>query len=130
MTADVFKKIIDAELSRINRLTAVSNIVLTVEFPNKEYHIKLTQNNSWWKAPEILQVKDSEGTNVPSGIVKISGAENSVSSTTIPTSGGFTTRTTWNRTIFYIDPEEVQSMYFTFDNSQDSQVVEPEESGE
>lgn len=37
MTADVFKKIIDAELSRINRLTTVSNIVLTVEFPNKEY---------------------------------------------------------------------------------------------
>lgn len=126
MTADIFKQIVDAELSRILRLTTVSNIVFNVEMSNgKEYHIRLTTNNSWYKAPEILNIKDSDKNNIPSGIIKLSGAENSSSSTTIPTSEGFVNRSIWNRTIFYIDPEKVQTMYYTFDVYQDSTVTEP-----
>ena len=126
MTADVFKQIVDAELSRILRLTTVSNIVFNVEMnTGKEYHVRLTKNNTWYKAPEILIVKDSEKNNISSEIIKLSGAENSSSSTTIPASEGFVNRSTWNRTIFYIDPEKIQSMYYTFDVYQDSTVTEP-----
>lgn len=126
MTADVFKQIVDAELSRILRLNTVSNIVFNVKMSNdKEYHIRLTTNNSWYKAPEILIVKDSEKNNISSEIIKLSGAENSSSSTTIPASEGFVSRSSWNRTIYYIDPEKVQSMYYTFDVYQDSTVTEP-----
>jgi len=126
MTADVFKQIVDAELSRILRLNTVSNIVFNVEMSNgKEYHIRLTKSNTWYKAPEILIVKDSDKNNISSEIIKLSGAENSSSSTTIPASEGFVNRSTWNRTIYYIDPEKVQSMYYTFDVYQDSTVTEP-----
>lgn len=126
MTADVFKQIVDAELSRILRLNTVSNIVFNVEMnTGKEYHVRLTKNNTWYKTPEILVVKDSEKNNISSNIIKLSGAENSSSSTTIPASESFVNRSTWNRTIYYIDPEKVQTMYYTFDVYQDSTVTEP-----
>lgn len=117
MTAEDLKLTLDAELSRVKRMTGVSNIALNVNYDNGEkIVVKLTNTNSWWKAPEILN-----------GLIKVSGVENSVSSDRPePTEEGIVTRTRWNRTIFYIDPAKVQSLNYTFDIVQEQIIPTPE----
>lgn len=117
MTAEDLKSILDAELSRIKRMTGASNIALNVSYDNGEKTvIKLTSTNSWFKAPEILN-----------GLIKISGVENSVTSDRPePTDEGIVTRTRWNRTIHYIDPAKVQSLNYTFDIVQEQVIPTPE----
>ena len=117
MTAEDLKLTLDAELSRVKRMTGVSNIALNVNYDNGEkVVVKLTNTNTWWKAPEILN-----------GLIKISGVENSVSSDRPePTEEEIVTRTRWNRTIFYIDPAKVQSLNYTFDIVQVQIIPTPE----
>lgn len=117
MQAEDLKSILDAELSRIKRMTGASNIVLNVNCDNGEKTvIKLTSTNSWFKAPEILN-----------GLIKISGVENSVNSDRPePTDEGIVTRTRWNRTIYYLDPAKVQSLNYTFDIVQEQVIPTPE----
>lgn len=117
MTAEDLKSILDAELSRIKRMTGASNIVLNVNYDNGEKTvIKLTNTNTWFKAPEILN-----------GLIKVSGVENSVTSDRPePTEEGIVTRTRWNRTIHYIDPAKVQSLNYTFDIVQEQVIPTPE----
>lgn len=117
MTAEDLKLTLDAELSRVKRMTGVSNIALNVNYDNGEkVVVKLTSTNSWWKAPEILN-----------GLIKVSGVENSVSSDRPePTDEGIVTRTRWNRTIHYIDPAKVQSLNYTFDIVQEQIIPTPE----
>lgn len=117
MTAENLKATLDVELTRVKKMTGVSNIVLNVNYDNGEkVVIKLTSTNTWWKAPEILN-----------GLIKISGVENSVNSDRPePTDEGIVTRTRWNRTIFYIDPAKVQSLNYTFDIVQEQIIPTPE----
>jgi hypothetical protein len=69
MTAEDLKLTLDAELSRVKRMTGAANIALNVNYDNGEkVVVKLTSTNSWWKAPEILNE-----------LIKVSGVENSVS---------------------------------------------------
>lgn len=117
MTAEEMKSILDAELSRVKRMTGAANIALNVNYDNGEkVVIKLTNTNSWFKAPEILN-----------GLIKISGVENSVTSDRPePTDEGIITRTRRNRTIHYIDPAKVQSLNYTFDIVQEQVIPTPE----
>lgn len=117
MTAENLKATLDVELTRVKKMTGVSNIALNVNYDNGEkIVVKLTNTNSWWKAPEILN-----------GLIKVSGVENSVSSDRPePTEEGIVTRTRWNRTIFYIDPAKVQSLNYTFDIVQEQVIPTPE----
>lgn len=117
MTAEDLKLTLDAELSRVKRMTGASNIALNVNYDNGEkVVVKLTSTNSWWKAPEILN-----------GLIKISGVENSVNSDRPePTDEGIITRTRWNRTIYYLDPAKIQSFNYTFDIVQEQVIPTPE----
>lgn len=117
MTAEDLKDTLNVELSRVKKMTGASNIALNVNYDNGESTtIKLTNTNSWWKAPEILN-----------GFIKVSGVENNVSSDRPePTDEGIVTRTRWNRTIFYIDPAKVQSLNYTFDIVQEQVIPTPE----
>lgn len=117
MTAEDLKATLDAELSRVKRMTGASNIALNVIYDNGiKTVIKLTSTNTWFKAPEILN-----------GLIKVSGVENSVSSDRPePTDEGIVTRTRWNRTIYYIDPAKVQSLNYTFDIVQEQVIPTPE----
>lgn len=117
MTAENLKATLDVELTRVKKMTGAANIALNVNYDNGEkVIIKLTNTNSWWKAPEILN-----------GLIKVSGVENSVSSDRPePTEEGIVTRTRWNRTIFYIDPAKVQSLNYTFDIVQEQVIPTPE----
>ena len=117
MTAEDLKATLDAELSRVKRMTGAENIALNVNYDNGEkVVVKLTSTNTWWKAPEILN-----------GLIKVSGVENSVSSDRPePTDEGIVTRTRWNRTIYYIDPAKVQSLNYTFDIVQEQIIPTPE----
>lgn len=117
MTAEDLKAILNAELSRVKRMTGAANIALNVNYDNGEkVVVKLTSTNSWWKVPEILN-----------GLIKVSGVENSVNSDRPePTEEGIVTRTIWNRTIHYIDPAKVQSFNYTFDIVQEQVIPTPE----
>ena len=117
MTAENLKATLDVELTRVKKMTGAANIALNVNYDNGEkVVIKLTNTNSWWKVPEILN-----------GLIKVSGVENSVSSDRPePTEEGIVTRTRWNRTIFYIDPVKVQSLNYTFDIVQEQVIPTPE----
>ena len=117
MTAENLKATLDVELTRVKKMTGASNIALNVNYDNGEkVVVKLTSTNSWWKAPEILN-----------GLIKVSGVENSVSSDRPePTDEGIVTRTRWNRTIYYIIPEKVQSLNYTFDIVQEQVIPTPE----
>lgn len=117
MTAEDLKLTLDAELSRVKRMTGVANIALTVNYDNGEKTvIRLTSTNSWFKAPEILN-----------GLIKVSGVENSVNSDRPePTDDGIVTRTRWNRTIYYLIPEKVQGLNYMFDIVQEQVIPTPE----
>lgn len=117
MTAENLKATLDVELTRVKKMTGAANIALNVVYDNGEQTvIKLTNTNSWWKAPEILN-----------GLIKVSGVENSVNSDRPePTDEGIVTRTRWNRTIYYIIPEKVQGLNCTFDIVQEQVIPTPE----
>lgn len=121
MTAENLKATLDVELTRVKKMTGASNIALNVNYDNGEkVVIKLSSTNSWWKVPEVLN-----------GLIKISGVENSVSSDRPePTDEGIITRTRWNRTIYYVIPEKVQSFNFTFDIVQEQVIPTPEPESE
>jgi len=121
MTAENLKATLDIELTRVKKMTGASNIALNVNYDNGEkVVIKLSSTNSWWKVPEVLN-----------GLIKISGVENSVSSDRPePTDEGIITRTRWNRTIYYVIPEKVQSFNFTFDIVQEQVIPTPEPESE
>lgn len=117
MTAENFKALIDSELSRIINKRSGTNISLHVVYDNgKDDTIRLTNQNGWYIAPTIMN-----------GIVTLSGAENTVNATTIPSQNGYVTRTQWNRTVKYIDPEHIVDCDYTFDVIVDSTVTEPTE---
>lgn len=116
MTAENFKALIDSELSRIINKRSGTNISLHIVYDNgKDNTIRLTNQNGWYITPTIMN-----------GIVALSGAENTVNATTITAQNGYATRTQWNRTVKYIDPEHVVTCDYTFDVIVDSAVQEPE----
>lgn len=127
MLANDFIDIITKELNRVKRANGV-NIVLNVSLVNgTSRSIRLTPEGGWYKAPEIINPVTEQNPNAGANVVKLAGAENSVKTAVITSNSGYINRTSWNRSILYIDTNQVSDMNYTFDIQTDEAIQTPTE---
>ena len=127
MTASEFIDIVTKELNRVKRANG-TNIALNVNLINGTKHsIRLTPEGGWYKAPEIMNPITEQNPNAGNNIIKIAGAENSVKPSVATSNSGYVNKTAWNRSICYIDTNQVSDMDYTFDIVTEEAIQPPVE---